>query len=313
MIRIYTVFLWLLAGALSAQTFDFPSNATLQTEVESPLDSYAMPVDIWDGSAVPAKSVEGTMVQQAWRIDAAALTTLQLMRPLREQLRNDRFRILFDCQTEACGGFDFRFGTATLPPPEMQINIGDFRFLAAERTGPQGPEYVTLFISRTAQAGYVQVTRIGPEPEPDAAPLVATSAPALRATAEDASQDTIAEQLERDGYAILPDLMFETGSAQLGAAEFASLQALADVLLDRPTLTVALVGHTDSAGSLAGNIALSKQRAGSVLERLVSDYGVARRQLEAEGMGYLSPIATNLTEAGRDANRRVEVIITSTE
>lgn len=313
MIRIYTVFLWLFAGALSAQTLDFPSNATLQVEVESPLDSYAMPVQIWDGTAVPVKSVDGTMIQQAWRIDAAALTTLQLMRPLREQLRNDRFRILFDCQTEACGGFDFRFGTATLPPPEMQINIGDYRFLAAERTGPQGPEYVTLFISRTAQAGYVQVTRVGPQPEQDAAPLVATSAPALRATAQNTAQDTIAVQLERDGYAILPDLTFATGSAQLGVTEFASLQALADILLDQPTLTVALVGHTDSAGSLAGNIALSKQRAGSVLERLVSDYGVARRQLEAEGMGYLSPIANNLTEAGRDANRRVEVIITSIE
>jgi OOP family OmpA-OmpF porin len=76
---------------------------------------------------------------------------------------------------------------------------------------------------------------------------------------------------------------------------------------------VALVGHTDSSGTLGGNIALSKQRAGSVLERLVSDYGANRRQLEAEGMGYLSPIANNLTETGREANRRVEVIITSSE
>ena len=62
-----------------------------------------------------------------------------------------------------------------------------------------------------------------------------------------------------------------------------------------------------------GNIALSKRRAGSVLERLVTAYDIPRRQLEAEGMGYLSPLDTNLTDDGRDANRRVEVIITSTE
>lgn len=311
MIRYIGTLFGLWACALPAQTLDFPSNATLQFEVDSPLDGYAMPVGIWDGGAVPVKQVEGVLAQQAWRIDAAALTTLQLLRPLREQLRNDRFRIIFDCQTEACGGFDFRFGTDTLPPPEMQINIGDFRFLAAERTGADGPEYVTLFISRTAQAGFVQVTRVGPAQEIEE-PLVATSAPALRATDGVADAD-IADQLEQNGHAILDDLTFETGSAQLGEIEFASLRNLADFLSENPDLTVALVGHTDSSGSLAGNIALSKQRAGSVLERLVSDYAISRRQLEAEGMGYLSPIANNLTEDGRDANRRVEVIITSTE
>lgn len=311
MIRFLAVFLGLWAGGLQAQLLDFPSNATQQANVESPLDSYAMPVGVWQDAAVPVKMIEGTLLQQAWRIDAVSLTTLQLLRPLREQLRNARFQILFECQTEACGGFDFRFGTNTLPPPEMQINIGDYRFLAAERTGADGPEYVTLFVSRTTQAGYVQVTRVGPEPA-EAAPLVAASAPVLRATDATATV-SIADQLDADGFAILDDLTFATGSAQLGEAEFASLQALSDYLLDNPSLTIALVGHTDSAGSLAGNIALSKQRAGSVLERLVSDYAVSRRQLEAEGMGYLSPIASNLTEAGRDANRRVEVIITSTQ
>lgn len=311
MIRLSTVLLCLWAVAPQAQTLDFPSNATLQAEVESPLDSYAVPVGIWDGTSVPVKMAEGRLLRQAWRIDAASLTTLQLLRPLREQLRNDRFRIIFDCQTEACGGFDFRFGTDTLPPPEMQINIGDFRFLAAERTGATGPEHVTLFVSRTAQAGYVQVTSIGPITETPE-PLAAASAPSLRATDTEVLVD-IADQLEQDGHAILADLTFATGSAQLGDTAFASLQVLADFLLENPGLTVALVGHTDSSGSLTGNIALSKQRAGSVLERLVSDYGVSRRQLEAEGMGYLAPIANNQTEAGRDANRRVEVIITTTE
>ncbi|WP_341367899.1 OmpA family protein [Yoonia sp. BS5-3] len=313
MIRTSAVLFWFLAGAIEAQTLDFPSNASLQAAVESPLDSYAMPIAIWDGQTVPVRSVEGAMTQQAWRIDAASLTTLQLLRPLREQLRNDRFRILLDCQTEECGGFDFRFGTQTLPPPDMQINIGDFRFLAAERSGVDGPEYVTLFVSRTAQAGFVQVTHVGPVQEEETEPLVTASAPALRATDEDPEAPNLADQLEQNGHAILSDLTFATGSAQLAETDFASLQALADVLVDNPELTVALVGHTDSAGSLAGNIALSKQRAGSVLERLVSDYAVPRRQLEAEGMGYLSPIANNQTEEGRDANRRVEVIITSTE
>jgi outer membrane protein OmpA-like peptidoglycan-associated protein len=50
-----------------------------------------------------------------------------------------------------------------------------------------------------------------------------------------------------------------------------------------------------------------------VLERLVTTYDIPRNQLDAQGMGYLSPVMTNLTEDGREANRRVEVIITSTQ
>ena len=137
------------------------------------------------------------------------------------------------------------------------------------------------------------------------------SRPAL--TPSTIEQGSLAEALESVGRFVMTDLAFQTGSASLGDDDYPSLTALAAYLAERPGRTVALVGHTDSEGSLAGNIALSKRRAGSVLERLVSDYGVARDQLEAEGMGYLAPIANNLTEAGRDQNRRVEVIVTSTD
>jgi OOP family OmpA-OmpF porin len=310
MTRIFVALWMLAAGAVQAQTLSFPSNATLQAEVSSPIDSYAMPIGIWDRGEMPTRVVEGALIQQAWRIDAAALTTLQLLRPLREQLRNQRFRVTFECQTEACGGFDFRFAVDTMPPPEMRINIGDFRFLAAERLGGDGPEYVTIFVSRTSQSGFVQISQVAPISE-DAAVLATTTQAPLGASEAEATPD-LAVRLDAIGRAVLDDLDFATGSARLGEAQFGSLQALATYLTQYPDRTVALVGHTDASGSLPANIELSKRRAASVLERLVSDYNVPRSQLEAEGMGYLAPIASNLTEAGRNANRRVEVIITST-
>ncbi len=297
------------AGMTEAQTLEFPSNASLQLEQTSDLDSYIMPVGIWDNGVMPTDTVEGHLTQQAWRITAQSLTTLQLLRPLREQLRNDRFRIIFECQTEACGGFDFRFNTAALPPPEMQINIGDFRFLAASRIVPEGTEYVSLFVSRTAQAGFVQVTSVNPTATSDA-PLVTTTAPALRSPDTPTTGD-LAQQLQTQGHVILDDLTFATGSSQLSDGPFASLAGLADYLTTFPDTTIALVGHTDSSGSLDANIALSKRRAAAVLERLVSDFGISRAKLAAEGMGYLAPIDTNATETGREANRRVEVIVTS--
>ena len=133
----------------------------------------------------------------------------------------------------------------------------------------------------------------------------------MRSSAQGESVGNFRQSLLETGHAVLEGLSFETGSAQLAAGDYEVLQTLADLLASKPDLVVALVGHTDSSGSLDGNIALSKRRAGSVLERLVSDYGVPRRQLDAQGMGYLAPIATNLTEEGRTVNRRVEVIITS--
>lgn len=311
MILILALVVAIVGAGAQAQTLDFPSNASLQAEAVSPADSYVLPIGIWDQGEMPVRTVEGQITQQAWRIEAASLTTLQLVRPLREQLRNDRYQIIFECQTEACGGFDFRFGVQTLPPPEMRINIGDFRFLAAERTGEDGPEYLSLFTSRTAEAGFVQVTHVGPQRD-EPSDIAQAQAPATRSFGA-ASNAVLSDQLGQVGRVVLSDLSFETGSAQLSQGEFASLQALAEYLLSFPSLTVALVGHTDSAGPLDANIALSKRRAASVLERLVSDYGVDRGQLEAEGMGYLAPLATNLTEAGREANRRVEAIITSTQ
>lgn len=292
-----------------AVTLDMPGNATLTAEDVAGLDSYAMPTAGWTPEGLPVLTGTGEVRQQAWRIYAPGLTTLQLLQPLEDQLTAAGFEVLFTCTDDACGGFDFRFATPVLPAPAMHVDLGDYRYIATRRTTDGQTELLSLLASRSSAAGFVQVTRVG---TPDGAPVAAAEAPAIRAVAPTITGD-LAQELETRGRFILADLAFETGSAQLGDATFASLRDLADYLRTNPDRTVALVGHTDSVGSLDGNIALSERRAGSVLERLVTTYDIPRRQLEAEGMGYLSPVASNLTEAGRDANRRVEVIITSVE
>jgi OOP family OmpA-OmpF porin len=69
-----------------------------------------------------------------------------------------------------------------------------------------------------------------------------------------------------------------------------------------------IVGHSDNQGSLEANIALSKRRAEAVRTALITR-GVAAERLEAHGVGYLAPVSTNLTEAGRTLNRRVELVL----
>lgn len=292
-----------------AFTFDMPANAVLSTEARDAASSYSMPVGPWLPEGLQILTSTGEVRKQAWRIEAAGLTTLQLMTPLEQQLLDAEFDLVYACDDDLCGGFDFRFATDVLPAPDMHVDLGDYRYLAARRDRPDGAELVSILVSRSSTAGFVQIIQAGGDSD---APVADTGAEPLRALTPSLT-GALAVELESLGRFVLADLSFETGSAQLGPGPFTSLQDLADYLISNPDRVVALVGHTDSVGSLDGNIALSKRRAGSVLERLVSAHGVPRRQLDAQGMGYLAPIASNLTPQGREANRRVEVIITSTE
>ena len=84
----FTLLGTLWASVTASQTLNFPSNATLLRETSSAVDSYAMPIGPWVSGGLPVKTEEGHLTQQAWRISATGLTSLQLVRPVREQLRN---------------------------------------------------------------------------------------------------------------------------------------------------------------------------------------------------------------------------------
>lgn len=70
-----------------------------------------------------------------------------------------------------------------------------------------------------------------------------------------------------------------------------------------------MVGHTDDTGDLQANIAVSTRRAEAVRTRLIDAHGVAPDRIEAKGVGYLAPMASNATAQGRSLNRRVEAVL----
>lgn len=306
-----------LPMASAAMQLDFPRNAALSAEDVAHHDSYLLPISPWENGALKTIETKGEVTQQAWKISASGLTSLQILEPLKQQLIDAGFKVVFECETIECGGFDFRFGIPVMPEPAMHVDLGDYRFLAARRLIDQQPEYFSLLVSRSQNAGYIQLMRVGAA-SGETELVTSTKNPALTTDAAEQTGAALADlpleqALEETSHYILADLLFETGSSDLGDGNFTSLAALADYLQANPARTVALVGHTDAEGSLAGNIALSKKRASSVVQRLVSEYGVNKSQISAEGNGFLSPLASNLTEGGRAQNRRVEVIITSTQ
>lgn len=104
------------------------------------------------------------------------------------------------------------------------------------------------------------------------------------------------------------EVSFDFGKADLKPAFLPTLDKVADLLLKYDRTVVHVIGHTDSIGSDAYNQRLSEQRAESVGNYFTSR-GVPWQRLVTEGRGEREPRATNETEAGRQLNRRVELLI----
>ena len=117
-----------------------------------------------------------------------------------------------------------------------------------------------------------------------------------------------AERTERGLVVTLGDVLFEVDRANLTPGAQVELQRLAAFLEEQPDRRVLIEGHTDNTGSADYNLQLSRLRAEAVRDFLVLN-GVAPDRIRAEGYGETRPEAPNDTAAGRQQNRRVEIVI----
>ncbi|HKX28838.1 MAG TPA: OmpA family protein [Blastocatellia bacterium] len=120
---------------------------------------------------------------------------------------------------------------------------------------------------------------------------------------------------ETRGFIInLGDVLFDTAKATLKPVAREKLSKLAGIFMAYPgDLTLEIEGHTDSVGSDELNNRLSQSRAQSVRDYLVQSGVKTDRVKSVQGFGKTKPIATNETAAGRQANRRVEIVIDDNE
>jgi outer membrane protein OmpA-like peptidoglycan-associated protein len=106
----------------------------------------------------------------------------------------------------------------------------------------------------------------------------------------------------------MSDVLFDTGRYSLKPGAREKLAKVAGILLAYPGLNIAVGGYTDSVGGDQMNQTLSENRAGSVRDYLVQQ-GVATNSVSAKGFGKTLPVATNDNSAGRQQNRRVELLV----
>jgi outer membrane protein OmpA-like peptidoglycan-associated protein len=127
---------------------------------------------------------------------------------------------------------------------------------------------------------------------------------------EDGCPDTKPQRIEVTGNQIVikQRINFATGKATILSDSFPVLDDVAQVLKDYPNIHVEIGGHTDNVGEDGANQRLSKSRADAVFEYLIA-HGVRADRLVTVGYGETRPIDTNMTDAGKLANRRVEFMI----
>ena len=106
----------------------------------------------------------------------------------------------------------------------------------------------------------------------------------------------------------MSDVLFDTGKFSLKPGAREKLAKVAGILIAYPTLDIEVGGYTDNVGGNDMNQMLSEKRADAVRDYLV-EQGVVTTSISAKGFGNASPVASNDNSAGRQENRRVELVV----
>lgn len=261
-----------------------------------------------DGKFASSDSVEGQLTQIAY-VAPAGKTALEVYRNYQQALAEGGFKVRYECAgDDSCGdGYDMasaltddvieamRGGRANLMIDTLDATNGNVRVLTARLQRPQGNIDLDLLVSQDDR-----------QPVGVMLQLVEGKAMATGQVKVDAK--AMGQGLAQAGHIALYGIHFASDSATLQSDSDTTLAEMAKLLQAQPALKVWIVGHTDTSGALAHNLALSQQRAEAVVAALTGRYKIAANRLAAKGMGPYAPVASNRDAAGKAKNRRVEMV-----
>lgn len=115
-------------------------------------------------------------------------------------------------------------------------------------------------------------------------------------------------KLITEGKLISYGIYFDVNKDVVKSESYGTISDIAKVLKENPTVSIKIIGHTDSDGNDAANLDLSKRRAASVKNSLVSQFGIDGSRIQTDGKGETQPIVQNTSSENKAKNRRVEFI-----
>ncbi|KQV98380.1 OmpA family protein [Rhizobacter sp. Root1221] len=262
-----------------------------------------------DGKRSPEKwlPLEGRYTRLAYNYPQER-SSLEVMRNYEAALKQAGLTMLYACAKETCGkqfgGLMLeRVGTKIFPDTSYwsAFNYGRYstRYVLAQGTRPDGSTvhaavYVVDPVDKQNGGVYIE--------------LVESRAMEAGKVSANLSAETMAKRIADDGKVAVYGVYFDTGKADVKPESKAALDEMAKLLKSQPALNVYIVGHTDSQGSLAANADLSQRRAEMVVKALEANHKIEAKRLLPRGVASLAPVASNDSDAGREKNRRVELV-----
>lgn len=272
-----------------------------------------------DAETYPALARSGKRVALQYTLPAAR-SSLEVIRNYQQQARGDGFSPVFECVGDACGAGSGQLKyslVSAFMPQRFFDQIGDTSAAACGSYAVTTIRYALM--ENKATGATLAVAASNPETfsaycadayKSQLTVWVAYVAPQAREQQMVAlSAGDMAKGVDADGRVALYGIYFDTGKADIKPESKASLDQIGELLTQRADLKLHVVGHTDNVGGIESNMALSKRRADAVVAALATQYGVNRARLTGNGVASLAPMKSNATEAGREKNRRVELVL----
>lgn len=256
-------------------------------------ETVTLPFAINATEKTPLK-LTGDLTRHTYTIEN--VSTLKVYENYKSALSSAGFTFISQCELGQCG--DEKQSNDLGDQLALANDVYNWHnkpyYLLAKKSLPTGNVFVALFIGGyESQVGVQQVI---------------LQEKAVQTGLVTVNADQLKQQIDAEGKALIYGIYFDTGKASIKAESKPTLDAIGGLLKRNPDLLLYVVGHTDDTGDGAANVTLSKQRADSVVAALIKDYSVAANRLQAQGVGPYSPASSNTSEAGKQKNRRVELV-----
>jgi OOP family OmpA-OmpF porin len=262
-----------------------------------------------EGQRIPSEqiSAEGIVTRTLYR-GPQERSTLEILRNYHAALEAAGFETLFTCGGRDCGKLfhwifykerEQRILSTETSGSAFDIPQ-DLRYLAAR--GMVGGRTVYISVLVAFDGGFSKLSK-----QPVTL-LEVVESEAMDSGMVTIDAEAMAKGIEATGHIAVYGVYFDTNSAKIKAESATTLEEISKLLKDRPSLNLLVVGHTDNQGDYDYNMGLSGRRAEAIARALIDQYGIGRDRLRSAGVGFLSPVASNDTTAGREKNRRVELV-----
>jgi outer membrane protein OmpA-like peptidoglycan-associated protein len=258
-------------------------------------------------SATESVTLEGKVTRILYR-GPEGRSTLEIVRNYQTALEAAGFETVFSCTPDDCGRlFHWIFYK------EMEQRISNSRTSGSAFDIPQELHYVAARGSVEGATVHISVlvafdAGFSPLSKRPVTLLEVIESEAMDTGMVAINAEAMATGIDATGHISIYGVYFDTDASEVKAESAPTLAEIARLLGTRPDLSLLVVGHTDNQGAYDHNLDLSRRRAASVVRALVDDYGIAESRLTSDGVGYLSPVASNDTGPGRERNRRVELV-----